>query len=140
MSHTISTACTGCTACLKICPVAAITGQRKALHIIDPQVCIDCGACGRICPVDAIYDQHSRQCRMVKRSMWLKPQVMAKVCISCGVCLEVCPTGVLDFTAEVNTSGRAIAYLRDAKNCIGCSFCQTACPVEAIVMKMLVER
>ena len=70
MSHTILIKCTGCTACLKICPVEAITGQRKTLHVIDPDICIDCGACGRICPADAVLDQHGKLVPMLKRSQW----------------------------------------------------------------------
>lgn len=134
MSHTILTNCTGCTACLKICPVEAITGQRKTLHVIDPAVCIDCGACGRICPVEAVQDQHGKMVPMIKRSQWLKPAVSEKKCISCGICLEVCPTSVLDFAELKPDQVRAVAYLKDAKNCIGCSFCEIACPVEAIEM------
>lgn len=134
MSYVITADCTGCTACIKICPVAAIRGERKQLHVIDPAVCIDCGACGRICPYDSILDQHSNLCRPLKRSLWPKPVVAENLCISCGVCLEVCPTGVLDFSAGTNNTGHTLAYLRDATHCIGCAFCEVACPVEAITM------
>ena len=62
MSHTITIACTGCTACVKVCPVAAITGSRGELHTINPAVCIDCAACGRICPVEAVRDEQGNTC------------------------------------------------------------------------------
>ncbi len=46
--------CTGCTACVKVCPVQAISGVRKGPHSIDPAVCIKCGMCVETCRFDAI--------------------------------------------------------------------------------------
>ena len=46
--------CTGCGACLAICPVKAIEGEKKKVHVILQSVCTQCGACQQICPVDAI--------------------------------------------------------------------------------------
>lgn len=46
--------CIGCTACVRVCPTGAITGERKKPHSINPQLCISCGACADKCPVKAI--------------------------------------------------------------------------------------
>jgi NADH-quinone oxidoreductase subunit F len=46
--------CTGCAACAKICPVAAISGERKQPHLIDQEKCISCGSCRERCAFDAI--------------------------------------------------------------------------------------
>jgi Fe-S-cluster-containing dehydrogenase component len=47
-------ACTGCQACAKKCPVAAISGEKKSPHRIDHSKCITCGDCFRACRFDAI--------------------------------------------------------------------------------------
>jgi len=46
--------CTGCTACVKVCPTGAISGERKEPHKIDQSKCIRCGSCLAACKFDAI--------------------------------------------------------------------------------------
>ncbi|MGO1468384.1 MAG: NADH-ubiquinone oxidoreductase-F iron-sulfur binding region domain-containing protein [Tissierella sp.] len=54
LEYFITDKCIGCGQCKKVCPVSCISGERKALHIIDQDICISCGACQEKCPVDAI--------------------------------------------------------------------------------------
>lgn len=46
--------CNGCRLCVKPCPVNAITGVKKELHVIDQQKCIKCGACLESCKYNAV--------------------------------------------------------------------------------------
>ncbi len=46
--------CIGCTACARKCPTAAISGERRAVHVIDQAACIKCGACFDTCKFGAI--------------------------------------------------------------------------------------
>ncbi|MBN8525880.1 MAG: 4Fe-4S binding protein [Planctomycetes bacterium] len=46
--------CRGCMACLKVCPVGAIHGEKKQPHVIDAEKCIKCGACITTCKLKAV--------------------------------------------------------------------------------------
>ncbi len=54
VTYAINENCTGCQACLRICPAEAITGTKKEIHRIDPTKCIKCGACRSACKFNAI--------------------------------------------------------------------------------------
>lgn len=51
------TACIGCTACIRACPVDAIMGASKQMHTVIRNECTGCGLCVVPCPVDCIHMQ-----------------------------------------------------------------------------------
>jgi electron transport complex protein RnfB len=137
MAYTISEVCNGCGACVRLCPVDAIQGEKKEIHVVGSLLCIECGACGRVCPVEAVHDGVGRLCARVKKSEWQKPSFDYDTCISCTICIDTCPVGCLD-SARIPGSKdpRGYPFMADEKACIGCGFCSLECPVDAIVMKV----
>jgi len=49
--------CTGCGACEKACPSAAIEGEKKKPHHILAALCSKCGSCKEVCKTNAIMVQ-----------------------------------------------------------------------------------
>ena len=46
--------CIGCTKCIQACPVDAIIGGAKHMHVVIEPLCTGCALCVPACPVDCI--------------------------------------------------------------------------------------
>ncbi|KAF1709976.1 electron transport complex protein RnfB [Pseudoxanthomonas kalamensis DSM 18571] len=46
--------CIGCTKCIQACPVDAIVGAAKLMHVVLEPLCTGCELCLPACPVDCI--------------------------------------------------------------------------------------
>lgn len=161
MSFSITAACIGCTACAKACPVAAIAGERKSPHRIDPSRCIECGACGRVCPSGAVLDAVGATVKRLSRGAWPKPRFDLDRCIACGVCEAKCPARCISMTTAAAGEGGAGAASSPAlaaavpapaasasaavagdwkprldkpDACVSCGWCAFYCPMSCIVV------
>jgi len=52
--YVVDDKCVGCTLCAKSCPVDAISGSVKEVHVIDIEKCVKCGKCLTSCNFGAI--------------------------------------------------------------------------------------
>jgi ferredoxin len=128
MAYSITSDCTGCGACTRFCPVDAIRGAHRALHVVDPRLCIDCGACGRVCPAGAVRSPEGSPASAIKRPLWPIPAWNYRLCVDCKICLKACPTG------SISLAGERVA-LGNPKACLGCALCVQSCPLGAMAMQ-----
>lgn len=54
LAHIIEADCIGCTKCIQVCPVDAISGAAKLMHSVVVDDCTGCELCVAACPVDCI--------------------------------------------------------------------------------------
>jgi len=138
MAYNISEACNGCTACAKLCPVFAITGEKDARHTVNKKRCVECGVCGRICQKGAISDSAGSLCAPVKRAQWPKPVIDTKSCSACSICVNDCTPGALRISLpQFRGDIKVFAELAQPQKCVGCAICSSHCPLKAIDMKAI---
>ena len=127
--------CIGCSACAKICPVLAISGEPKQRYEINIRRCVSCGVCGRVCPKNAVLDGHGNPCKSIPRKNWKKPSIDTKLCSACGICVTWCRAEALRISPPAfHGDIHVFAQLHEPAKCIGCALCEENCPLGAITM------
>jgi len=141
MAYNITDACSGCSACAKLCPVFAImgtndSGEKNTRYFINEKRCIDCGVCGKICQKNAVTDSDGKICAPVKRSEWLKPVIKKEICSACSICVNDCTAGALRITLpQFRGDIKVFAELEKPQKCTGCAICESHCPIGAVKME-----
>jgi len=89
--------------CLDMCPVGALSRNKKGTVILNKNVCIGCQACVGFCPIGAM-----RKC---------DERIEPFKCIACGACVRACPTDALELV-EVNIKDikEVVYYKQGADN------------------------
>lgn len=137
MACSIIDTCIGCTACAKICPTHAITGERDKTHCINPDLCIECESCGRVCPSESVLTEDGQVIKRLKKKLWLKPRIIVENCVACENCVGVCPTQALGMKSEQLPLTENWAVLLAPNKCISCNWCLHNCQYDAIIMEVL---
>ena len=135
MAYSITLDCTGCTACKKICPSGAVTGEKKDIHTIRDEICIDCGACGRVCAFGAVETPFGRIALRVRKKEWERPFFDLDTCTACNICLDACPVRALETELQKVKSPHAQPWLAREADCLACGFCARECPVDAVTLE-----
>ncbi|MBI4042350.1 MAG: 4Fe-4S binding protein [Deltaproteobacteria bacterium] len=132
MPFFINDNCIGCTICAQKCPVFCISGERKGIHVIDPEICIDCGVCAIYCPVDAINDPTDTLLAGIKHKLIPKAEVDAGLCTGCEYCVDICPFDCIKMVPMEGFHAQIAEVDRDC--CVSCKLCETVCLKDSIVI------
>lgn len=80
-------ACTGCTACMNICPKAAIQMKEDCEGFLYPNInetlCIGCNLCDKVCPI--LKEKTSQRKQVIAYAAKNKENNVRKICASGGV-------------------------------------------------------
>ncbi len=125
--------CIGCAKCLDACPVDAILGASRQLHVVIEEDCTGCGLCLPPCPVDCI------ELIPVTPGNWPRADSAAALrvtasgdpdCVACGACRPVCPES-LDPEAlfrAVRAANWEPGLSATLARCTLCGQCEPVCP------------
>jgi electron transport complex protein RnfB len=134
MAHKILDDCTGCGACINVCPVSAITGGPGETHKINELRCVDCSVCGMSCPVGCVVDNDGNIVPMTPPENRAKPLLSKRLCALCMLCVDLCRIKAFHVQRPIPQGKMPSEVLYDETKCVGCGLCAKECPVNAITM------
>ena len=76
--------CTGCGACVDVCPHAVFAQKGRTVTLERPAACMECGACQLNCPFDAIQVESGVGCATAMFRAAILKQDEATCGESCG--------------------------------------------------------
>ena len=136
MAYFITEDCSGCTACARLCPVFAISGERGERHAINARRCVECGVCAKACAKEAVADANGKRLPKVPRKDWRKPSIQQEACSACQMCVDICTAEAMAISLPAFRGDLSVyAQLQDSKKCVGCGLCAEICPLGIIEMK-----
>ena len=140
MAYFITEACSGCTACSRLCPVFAIAGERGGRHVINAKRCVECGVCARACAKEGVADAAGNKLSKLPRKDWPKPVIKQDECSACQMCVDACTARALSISLpKARGDLEVYAYLSQPKKCVGCGICEDVCPLRIIAMESPVK-
>jgi Fe-S-cluster-containing hydrogenase component 2 len=74
--------------CIDVCPVGALSRNKKGIVLVSKKVCVGCLSCVGFCPYRAMF--------------YHEDEVVVFKCVACGKCAEACPEDALEIV-EVET-------------------------------------
>lgn len=89
--HYYSVACMHCVnpACMKVCPVKAISKNEKGIVLVDSEKCIGCKLCQKACPYDIPVFGKDRKMQKCDMCAGIMPEEQQSPCV------RMCPTRAL---------------------------------------------
>lgn len=141
--------CTGCGACLAVCPTGALTPQ---LSFARPDAAFvpqfvprqgpcqpECTACGAACSTGALARLTADEKATVHIGL---AEIDRSRCLPwargerCTICVDACPAAY-DALALRSTEAGAFRPVVDESRCTGCGFCEHRCPLAAAAIRVV---
>ncbi|MXN63920.1 ferredoxin-type protein NapF [Stappia sp. GBMRC 2046] len=129
--ETITSACTGCGACIDACPEAILSPDSRGRPVISfaDRECTFCRACAQACPEPVFLDASERAFAHVAA---IEESCFAKTGVHCQSCGDACPEAAIRFRPRI---GGAPLPEIEAAQCTGCGACAAICPANAVSMR-----
>ncbi len=125
--------CTGCDACIDICPTSILKKARGGYPIVDfsNNECTFCGDCAAVCKPRALQNNEFNPPWTLTASV--NSSCLSSAGVACRVCGERCDARAITFRLAVG--GKATPLIESSR-CTGCGACVAPCPVDAVQIQI----